>query len=95
MAESEDRGIHPEVMRHIVDLHRKHAELQLQMHDKDGDDDGQIEHLTKCVDENTAALKEQTGVLKELLAVMKEDVKTDRAVAESGRGKRGSASSAS
>lgn len=40
MAESEDRGIHPEVMRHIVDLHRKHSDLQMQMHDKGQEGDG-------------------------------------------------------
>ena len=96
MAESEsDRGIHPEVMRHIVDLHRKHSELQLAMHDKEeGEYSGdELKHLTQCIDENTAAVKEQTAVVKELLAVMKEDVKADKAVA-SGRGKRASASSA-
>ncbi len=31
---ADEQGIHPEVMRQIMDLHRKHSELQMQMHDK-------------------------------------------------------------
>lgn len=85
---SDDHSAH--LWNHIVDLHRKHSELALQMHDartqsaqSSGGDE--MKHLTQCIDENTAALKEQTGILQQLLAVMKQDVKSDKAVAASGR----------
>lgn len=84
---SDDHSAH--LWNHIVDLHRKHSELALQMHDAQAQagtqsSSAEIKHLTQCIDANTAALKEQTGILQQLLAVMKEDVKADRAVA-SGR----------
>ncbi len=81
MAEN-DSGIHPEVMRHIVDLHRKHSELQMQMHDKDsGDDQEMLGNLH-------TAVTELTTVIRELITVVKEDVKADKAVANGERGKR-------
>lgn len=90
MAESEsDRGIHPEVMKQIVDLHRKHSELQLALHDKQGESGDEIKHLTQCIDENTAAVKEQTALMHELIAAIREDVKADRAEAAADKGEHG------
>lgn len=70
MAESE-QGIHPEVMRHIVDLHRKHSELQMQMHDKDGDESSQV------FQEMLAELKTLNANLKELIPAVQADTKAD------------------
>lgn len=70
MAESE-QGIHPEVMRHIVDLHRKHSELQMQMHDKGDSEEGQV------FQEMLAELKQLNANLKELIPAVQADTKAD------------------
>lgn len=67
---------------HVVDLHRKHSELQMQLHDKQGGEQGGMEEMH-------AAVTELTATIKELIAVMKDDVKSDKAVANGKRaGKR-------
>ena len=76
-----ESGIHPVVMQHIVDLHRKHAELQMQMHDKTSEDQDGMQAVH-------ATLTELNGLLRELITVMKEDVKADTAVAHGGTGRR-------
>lgn len=74
---AEDHGL----LSHIADLHRKHSELAIQLHDmRSASSDGasahteQLARLEECV-------KELTAAIKELIPVMKQDVEADRAVA--------------
>lgn len=71
MAE-EDKGIHPEVMRHIVDLHRKHSELQMQMHDKGSGEEHEVfqQMLTE--------LRTLNENLSKLIPAIEADTKADR-----------------
>ena len=71
MAESE-QGIHPEVMRHIVDLHRKHTEMQMQMHDKGGEDPNEVLH------QMLAELQKLNEHLSKLTSAMQADTKADQ-----------------
>lgn len=72
MAESE-QGIHPEVMRHIVDLHRKHSELQMQMHDKGGDEGEPHAIFHQMLEE----LKKLNANLEKLIPAVEADTKAD------------------
>ncbi len=80
MAESE-QGIHPEVMRHIVDLHRKHSDLQMQMHDKDGGEPHEV------FQQMLAELKTLNENLGKLIPAIEADTNADKGE-KSGRPKR-------
>lgn len=68
-----------ELWRHIGELHRKHSDLAIQMHEakhaKTGDKGG---------DELSTVAKELVSTMKELIAVMRQDVKADKEVAGAG-----------
>jgi len=70
MAESE-QGIHPEVMRHIVDLHRKNTELQMQMHDKGGDSNEVFQQML-------TELQKLNEHLSKLIPAVQADTKADQ-----------------
>lgn len=72
MAENE-QGIHPEVMRHIVDLHRKHSELQMQMHDK-----GSEEVPHEVFQQTLVELKTLNENLSKLIPAIEADTKADK-----------------
>jgi len=70
MAESE-QGIHPEVMRHIVDLHRKNSDLQMQIHDM-GQEPNEVFH------QMLAELQKLNEHLSKLTSAMQADTKADQ-----------------
>ena len=70
------------VWDHIADLHRKHSELAIQMHEKDGAGAEMHQEMLSHIQELTAAMKESVQVMRELIAAVKDDVKADRAVAD-------------
>jgi phage host-nuclease inhibitor protein Gam len=69
---AEDQGIHPEVMRHIVDLHRKHSEMQMQMHDKEGGEPHEV--FQQMLDE----LKKLNEHLAKMIPAIEADTKADK-----------------
>lgn len=71
------------VWDHIADLHKKHSELAIQLHDMRG---GEQSGLSDKLDSLERCMQELTAAIRELVPVMKQDVKADRAVA-SGRAK--------
>lgn len=70
---AEDQGIHPDVMNHIVDLHRKISELQLSHHDKSngGDEPHAIFH--QMLEE----LQKLNANLEKLIPAVEADTKAD------------------
>lgn len=93
---SDDHSAH--LWNHVVDLHRKHSELALQMHDMHAQHAAAqpTEEHQRMLGEAfqahqgqlqalEAGVRELTATLQQLIAIMKQDVKADRAVAASGR----------
>jgi len=76
---ADEQGIHPEVMRHIVDLHRKHSELQMQMHDQGGE-----AQPHEVFQQMLAELKTLNEHLSKLIPAVQADTKADLKEADKG-----------
>jgi len=79
MAEQE-QGIHPQVMNHIVDLHRKVSELQLKNHDAQNDEPHAV------FQEMLSELKTLNVNLSKLIPAIEADTQTDLKEAGSDKG---------
>lgn len=86
---AEEQGIHPEVMRQLMDLHRKHADLQMQMHDKgEGESHEVFQRLLESLDKLNANIEKLIPAIEADVKADLAEAKTDKSEGSNGKRRR-------